>query len=82
MTRPDRCPYGWRVDPLDPDRLAEVAEEQAVIARIRQERQKGANAPRDCGRARSGRRACRGRSWEHSIVRAILRRMQTLAPEP
>jgi DNA invertase Pin-like site-specific DNA recombinase len=23
MTRPDRCPYGWRPDPADPERLVE-----------------------------------------------------------
>ena len=74
MTRPDRCPYGWRLDPADPDRLAEDAEEQAVIARIRQERQKGRRLREIAsGLDRAGLR-CRGRRWEHSTVRSILRR--------
>ena len=70
----DRCPYGWRVDPLAPDRLAEATEEQAVIARIRQERQKGATLREiAAGLDRAGVR-CRGGRWEHSTVRSILRR--------
>jgi DNA invertase Pin-like site-specific DNA recombinase len=74
MTRPDRCPYGWRVDPLDPGRLAEDADEQAVIARIRQERQKGSTL-REIAAAldRAGIR-CRGGRWTHSTVRSIIRR--------
>jgi site-specific DNA recombinase len=82
MTRRDRCPYGWKVDLRQPDRLAEDAAEQAVIARIRQERQKGARLREIAvGLDRAGVR-CRGRSWEHSTVRAILKRMQTLAQAP
>jgi DNA invertase Pin-like site-specific DNA recombinase len=78
MTRPDRCPFGWRVDPLDPDRLTEDAEEQAVIAHIRLERQKGATL-REIATAldRVG-VGCRGRRWEHSTVRSILRRNRTM----
>src|SRR5437879_10211892 len=41
MTRPDRCPYGWRPDPSDADRLVEDREEQMAIIRIREERRHG-----------------------------------------
>src|SRR5437879_6956870 len=41
MTRPDRCPYGWRPDPAEPARLVEDADEQATIRRIREERRVG-----------------------------------------
>jgi DNA invertase Pin-like site-specific DNA recombinase len=77
MTRADRCPYGWRVDPAAADRLAEDAEEQAVIVRIRQERDKG-HSLRDIARSldRAGLQ-CRGGRWEHSTVRSILVRVQT-----
>ena len=79
MTRPDRCPYGWRVDPADADRLAEDAEEQAVIARIRQERAKG-HSLRDIARALDNAGiGCRGGRWTHSTVRSILRRFEQLA---
>ena len=79
MTRPDRCPYGWRTDPTSADRLAEDAEEQAVNTRIRQERAKGRSL-RDIARTleRAG-IACRGGRWSHSTVRAVLRRLQQSA---
>jgi len=41
MTRPDRCPYGWRPDPVNPVRLVEDTDEQTVIVRIREERRHG-----------------------------------------
>ncbi len=41
MTRADRCPYGWRPDPNAPERLAEDAEEQVTIERIRQAHKNG-----------------------------------------
>jgi DNA invertase Pin-like site-specific DNA recombinase len=74
MTRSDRCPYGWRPDPADADRLAEDADEQAVIASIRRERLKGRGL-RELARAldRAG-VACRGGRWSHSTVRSILAR--------
>src|SRR5581483_9733190 len=74
MTRPDRCPYGWRPDPADPARLVEDAEEQAAIARIRQERRRGRGL-REIARTldRAG-IDCRGRGWSHSAVRSVLRR--------
>jgi hypothetical protein len=41
MTRLDRCPYRWRPAPADSTRLVEDVEEQATIARIREERRHG-----------------------------------------
>jgi DNA invertase Pin-like site-specific DNA recombinase len=74
MTRPDRCPYGWRPDPANPGRLVEDAQEQAAIALIREmhRRGKGLRAiARALDRAGMG---CRGRHWSHSAVRSVLRR--------
>ena len=41
MTRADCCPYGWRPDPTDAERIIEDADEQAVIELIREYRQQG-----------------------------------------
>jgi site-specific DNA recombinase len=78
MTRPDRCPYGWRPDETDNDSLAEDAAEQAIIARIRHERQEGRGL-REIARAldQAG-LDCRGGPWSHSTVRTILRRVALL----
>jgi hypothetical protein len=75
MTRPDRCPYGWRPDPSNPNNLIEDAEEQASIARIRQERDRGRGL-REIARCldRAGIH-CRGRGWTHSAVRSVLQRV-------
>jgi DNA invertase Pin-like site-specific DNA recombinase len=82
MTRADRCPYGWKVDPRQPERLAEDDAEQAVIARIRQERQKSMSLREIAASLdRTGVR-CRGRRWEHSAIRSILRRYLELAEVP
>jgi site-specific DNA recombinase len=79
MTRPDRCPYGWKPDPADATRLVEDAEEQAAIGRIREMRQRGGGL-REIARAldRAG-FDCRGRRWSHSAVRSVLRRAGQLA---
>jgi site-specific DNA recombinase len=81
MTRADRCPFGWRVDPTNAERLAEDDDEQAVIDRIRQERAKG-HSLRAIAELldRSGVR-CRGGRWEHSTVRSILSRSNR-SPSP
>src|SRR6476620_4253953 len=79
MTRPDRCPYGWRIHPSDPTRLIEDVEEQATIARIRQAHKNGAGL-REIGRMleRAG-IDCRGGRWVHTTIRSILRRAGQLA---
>jgi DNA invertase Pin-like site-specific DNA recombinase len=79
MTRPDRCPFGWQPDPEDPERLIEDAEEQAAIARVREERQRGRGL-REIARALDQAGIdCRGRGWSHSTVRSILIRAGELA---
>jgi site-specific DNA recombinase len=74
MTRADRCPYGWRPDPADPERLVEDAEEQKVIARIQEQRRNGGGL-REIARGldRAG-IDCRGGRWSHSTIRSVLRR--------
>jgi DNA invertase Pin-like site-specific DNA recombinase len=75
MTRPDRCPFGWKPDPERAGWLVEDEGEQAVAARIWQDRQKGMSL-REIAETldRCGVR-CRGRRWEHSTVRSILGRL-------
>lgn len=79
MTRPDRCPYGWRPDPLALGRLVEDDAEQAAIARIRQEWRKGRGL-REIARMldRAG-IDCRGGQWSHSTIRKVLCRSTTSA---
>src|SRR5262245_52847651 len=74
MTRPDRCPYGWRPDPADPTRLVEDAKEQAVIARIRQERLTGRGLREIVRRLDLAGVNCRGGRWSHTTVRSVLLR--------
>jgi site-specific DNA recombinase len=74
MTRRDRCPYGWRPDPSDPSRLAEDAEEQVIIARIRQAHAAGRGLREIARTLDASGVPCRGHRWPHSTVRAILRR--------
>jgi site-specific DNA recombinase len=79
MTRPDRCPYGWRPDPANPGRLIEDDEEQAAIALIREEHRRGKGLraiARALDRAGMG---CRGRRWTHMAVRSVLRRVAQVA---
>lgn len=79
MTRADRCPYGWRIDPVDPTRLIEDGEEQGIIKRIRQAHRDGGGL-REI--ARSLERAgifCRQGSWSHTTIRSILNRSGQLA---
>jgi DNA invertase Pin-like site-specific DNA recombinase len=82
MTRRDRCPIGWRPDEADPTQLVEDAEEQAAIARIRQERRRGRGLreiARILDRAGIG---CRGGRWSHSTVRSVLIRSEQQGRRP
>ena len=79
MTRPDRCPYGWRPDPSDPDRLVEDADEQTVIARIREERRIGRGLREIARRLDLAGIACRGGRWSHTTVRSVLLRAAQIA---
>jgi len=74
MTRPDRCPYGWRPDASDPARLVEDSEEQATIRRIREERRHGRGLREIARRLDLSGIACRGGHWSHTTVRSVLRR--------
>jgi DNA invertase Pin-like site-specific DNA recombinase len=74
MTRPDRCPYGWRPDPADPNKLVEDPDEQVAIARIRQERQRGHGLREIARRLDNAGIGCRGGKWTHSAVRSVLNR--------
>jgi site-specific DNA recombinase len=78
MTRPDRCPYGWRPDETDPDSLVEDAAEQAAIARIRQERLQGRGLREIARTLDQAGIDCRGGNWSHSTVRSVLRRDEQL----
>ena len=79
MTRPDRCPYGWRPDPVDPGRLIEDSDEQATIGRIREERRHGRGLREIARRLDSAGIACRGGRWSHTTVRSVLVRSKNLA---
>jgi len=74
MTRPDRCPYGWRPDPADPDRLIEDADEQATIRRIREKHRIGRGLREIARRLDAAGIGCRGGRWSHSTVRSVLLR--------
>jgi DNA invertase Pin-like site-specific DNA recombinase len=74
MIRPDRCPYGWRPDPTDSERLVEDAEEQETIRRIREERRHGRGLREIARRLDVAGIACRGGRWSHTTVRTVLRR--------
>jgi hypothetical protein len=74
MTRPDRCPYGWRPDPLDPARLVEDVDEQDTIRRIREERRHGRGLRAIARRLDLAGIACRGGGWSHTTVRSVLLR--------
>jgi site-specific DNA recombinase len=79
MTRVDRCPYGWRPDPTDVGRLVEDAEEQAAIARIRDERRQGKGLRGIARALEASGISCRGKRWSHSTIRSVLRRSTQLA---
>src|SRR6476469_6969325 len=78
MTRPDRCPNGWRPDPSDPERLVQDAEEQATIGQIREERWHGRGLREIARRLDSAGIGCRGGRWSHTTVRSVLLRAAQL----
>jgi DNA invertase Pin-like site-specific DNA recombinase len=79
MTRPDRCPYGWRPDSADSTRLVEDTQEQKVVARIREERRHGRGLREIARRLESAGISCRGGRWSHTTVRSVLLRSAQLA---
>jgi len=78
MTRPDRCPYGWRLDPSDPAGVIEDADEQATIRRIREERRVGRGLREIARRLDAVGIRCRGGCWSHTTVRSVLLRSSQL----
>src|SRR5262249_15265939 len=78
MTRPDRCPYGWRPHPAEPDRLMEDADEQTVIRRIWEERRHGRSLREIARRLDAAGIGCRGSRWSRSTVRSVLLRSAQL----
>jgi DNA invertase Pin-like site-specific DNA recombinase len=79
MTRPDRCPYGWRPDTADADRLVEDADEQATIRRIREERRVGRGLREIARRLDAAGIACRRGRLSHTTVRSVLLRVARFA---
>ena len=75
MTRAERCPYGWRPDPSDADRLVEDADEQATIRRIREERRVGRGLREIARRLDLAGISCRGGHWSHTTVHSVLLRL-------
>jgi DNA invertase Pin-like site-specific DNA recombinase len=74
MTHPARCPFGKQPDTLDPVRLIDQPEEQAIIASIQAARSMG-NGFKAIACAFEGKGIpCRGGRWHHTTVRSILRR--------
>jgi DNA invertase Pin-like site-specific DNA recombinase len=72
MTRPDRCPYGWRPDPTDGTQLIEDSDEQTTIRRIREERRVGRGLRDIARRLDAAGIHCRGGRWSHTTVRSVL----------
>ena len=77
MSRRDRCPYGWTVDPDNDKRLIEEPEEQATIQLALSLHKSGLKAPTICRRLdEAGRKRRGGKSWlgNHKIIAAIIAR--------
>jgi DNA invertase Pin-like site-specific DNA recombinase len=78
MTRPDRCPYGWRPDPSNAALLVEVADEQSTIRRIREERRVGRGLREIARRLDAAGIGCRSGRWSHTTVRSVLLRSRQI----
>jgi hypothetical protein len=72
MTRADRCPYVRPAHLAKPARLVEDADEQKVIARIREERRHGRGLREIARRLDLAGIDCRRGRWSHTIVRSVL----------
>ncbi len=83
MTRPDRCPFGWRPNLKDPAVLAEDRLEQQTIFKLIELAAQGLSY-RELAR-RLDLAGCKrrgGKQWAgaHGLVRSILRRQGILTP--
>jgi DNA invertase Pin-like site-specific DNA recombinase len=81
MTRADRCPFGWRTHPAEPNRLMEDADEQRVIVRIREEHKHGRGLREIARRLDAAGISCRGGRWSHTTIRSVLLRSARLAQD-
>lgn len=77
MTRADCCPYGWRADPANLDRLIADPAEQMAVALIHTERAAGRSLREIARRLDLAGVPCRGLRWSASTIRAILARRDT-----
>ncbi len=84
MTRPDRCPFGWKPHPRNPGALIEDPLEQQTIFMLIEAAQGPKSSLRDLCRFldRHGRQRRGGKPWKdaHGLVRSILRREGILTP--
>ena len=80
MTRADRCPYGWAPDPTDPTRLLPDEKEQGTMVLIRQQHEQGRGFREIARWLQKNGIDCRGHTWHHSAIAAILRRSEQPAP--
>ena len=84
MTRPDRCPFGWKPHPQDPTKLVQDPLEQGTIWFLIEAAQNPAMGPRALCRWLDlhGHKRRGGKKWAgaHSLVRDILRRNSAETP--
>ena len=80
MTRADRCPFGQQPDPMDPSRLIDCPEEQAVLARMRQLRAAGKGAKAITAALHAEGFPYRGCGWHLTTVRRLLARQDVQTP--
>ena len=83
MTRPDRCPYGWRPDDRNPRLLVEAEPEQQVIRYLIGLAQKPLSYREMARRLdKEGFRRRKGKLWRgaHGLVRSILQREGIFSP--
>ena len=84
MTRPDRCPFGWKPDPSNPALLIQDGFEQHTIWYLIEAAQNPAMGPRALCRFLDSRGCKRrgGKRWAgaHSLVTSILKRHSAETP--
>jgi hypothetical protein len=84
LTRPDRCPFGWKPSGYDPMKLVPDPAEQQTIWFLIEAAQNSAMGPRALCRwlDSHGRKRRGGKPWAgaHGLIRAILRRHSAETP--
>lgn len=68
------APYGYAIDPQEPDKLLIHAKEQQVIRIIQRMKNRGYSNRRICRRLQSKDIPARGNSWHHATIANILKR--------